>query len=833
MMGPRKVAAWFAGILVSTGLVVAGFFPHRFPEAQRSIRCTLMDCWGDPAMVVTPTSIDFASLVQSGAADTRHLPAELKFDSPSSARYLPSGWNPVRQSRQPGGETTWTRNTQGPAAVVEVPIAHRAPLTVMIDAAVIPSAHSPRQYLTFLWNDEFLFRTQVAENGRDIRLSIPVERQNHGLNTLTLLPHFWLAQAGDNPDDPDTKPGVQIRGFRFQGAAVVSSPAPATVHDGSNIRQGAGTTTAFYLSLPDAAVLRGSVAAVGEPGIGEGTAVLALKRDGEEEKVLGRWTSEELKSAGAIPLSVDLAAFAGEWAALSLSVSGRDPSGAGDDSALRVEWQNLRIAGSTSAIGKVAARKPDTAPNVVVVLFDTLRADFTEPIGGREARTPNMNRLAAKGVTFVNATSNASSTRPSVATLLTGLVPTVHNVNILESALPAKAPYLPAVLQEAGYVTIGISDNPHISEQFGFARGFDQFAALAGDVGHQEKRRTVRPEELAAHTWETAVAPTLAKNGSRPFFLYLHEIDPHFPYDAPPPFDSPRDFGYRGALLAQADTAIQTLKGLSTYEKELLRLDQNILLLDLFNRGRTRVEDADIRYLRSRYAAEVSYMDAYLGWVMNKLVADHLDKNTLFVFVSDHGEEFFEHGFWTHGPNTYRGAIHVPLIASMPGVLPTGVQSKVHAELVDVVPTILDLAGVARPALSQGRSLVPHALATGDFADGDPAFAVADDQFVFGPDGKTADVIRGQQMVQVGPWKLLRDSRTTGSERGYGYALYNLDQDPEESVNLWASRPVTGNALKQALEIASSRDAATTLEAPTPEIDETTRDQLRALGYLQ
>lgn len=767
--------------------------------------------------------VEFAEMVSTGVADTRTVPTAIPLDATSSA-YLPSGWNHPRRTDGAGVASFWMRSTRGPAAVVEIPIASPGPLTLKLKSRSLTVANAPLQAVTFLWNDKVLARRTVQEEGSDVQLVIPVESQLRGLNTLALLPHFWVGRAGDFANVRDVKAGVEVLSLELStpNGRPPSSPARAT--DPNTVVQPSGTVTSLYSLVPNHAVVHGAIGLPSESH-GDGvSAALVLRRDGEAETILGEWASSSLNSGKPTPFRFDLAPYSGQAVSLSFIVSESQASGAA------VEWRGVKIEGERAVVEATPAPKPDKPVNVVVILFDTLRADAIGVYGRPNARTPNMDRFAGTGVLFENATSNSSSTRPSVATLLTGLSPAVHNVNILDTGLPEQVPYLPAILQGAGYTTIGVSDNPNISKNWGFSRGFGHFSEVFGDDDYQKLRTQGRAEELAEHTWAKFVAPFLAQSGAKaaPFFLYLHAIDPHFPYDVGPPDRMPEDFGYRGALLADPDSVVG-----GEDVPLLVRYSQTTSLRNLLNRGRTVVGPADLRYLRSRYQAEVAYMDGFLGPILTRLNEVAPDRDSLVIFLSDHGEEFLEHGRWTHGPAAYQESVHVPLVMSYPPLLPAGRRSPVVAQLLDVTPTVLDIAGLERPVGMQGRSLVRYASAGREHGDPESASVLADRVFLAKREGELVQRRHRQRAIRIRDWKLVAAERRDSSDPVRRYELFDLSADPAETVNLWAARPILGNALRQAMSMEAVLDSRVVFEAPLPEVDEDTKNRLRALGYLQ
>jgi arylsulfatase A-like enzyme len=313
-------------------------------------------------------------------------------------------------------------------------------------------------------------------------------------------------------------------------------------------------------------------------------------------------------------------------------------------------------------------------------------------------------------------------------------------------------------------------------------------------------RKAGGPQAKAEAVWSRLVQPFVERHPDQPFFLYLHEIDPHGPYQPLPPYDSMYDFGYAG------------------------RLSSHSQVLRAINSGDVPLDDIDLRYLLSQYDGEISFMDAYLGWILDHLSETGLAKNTLVVLLSDHGEEFMEHGHLTHMTTVYDEVLRVPLIFSLPGVLPQGRRVEGTAELTDVAPTVLDLLGIDTPASFQGRSLL-GAMTDADAADSSrPAFAMVS----VGPWRRDS--------VRLGGYKLLREERV-GSAQPPDHQLFDIRRDPGETIDLWSREPVVGGALAHLLRAHRAAAEAAPVDSPSQitldELDPKIRENMRMLGYIE
>lgn len=298
--------------------------------------------------------------------------------------------------------------------------------------------------------------------------------------------------------------------------------------------------------------------------------------------------------------------------------------------------------------------------NVLLVTFDTTRADRLQSYGNSRIKTPTLNQLAQDGVQFNSAFSAAPITAPSHSTIHTGLYPLAHGFrdNGL-FVLGDEHLTLAEILKSNGYATAAsIGAYPLISK-FGLNQGFDLYDDhLTGHVEDYLGQRAVPKERLffderrAAQVNE-AIEPWLSEHAGRPFFAWVHYFDPHQPFEPPPPFDQ--------------------------------------------------------EYADDLYDGEIAYSDSRLGRLLQHLDAlGELDR-TLIVMTADHGEGLGEHNEETHAVLAYDTTLHVPLIIRAPrdsGLL-RGQQIDQHVGNIDVLPTILDLLGIDIPEAVQGRSLRP------------------------------------------------------------------------------------------------------------------------------
>ena len=487
-------------------------------------------------------------------------------------------------------------------------------------------------------------------------------------------------------------------------------------------------------------------------------------------------------------------------------------------------------------------------PNVLFVGVDTPRAARVGALGGG-ARTPRLASLASEAVVFDHATTPRAKTTPAVASLMTGLYPHDHQVRDLTTPLGDDVPVFAEALREAGYSTGAIIGNFVLqAELSGLERGFDLWVedlpAHTGVPPHDVPFRSatsITDGALAALGLGPAAAdgagPTRAfVREERPWFLWLHYMDPHGPYEPPAAFRHPAD---EPPELIPPPPA----PGVDAFHR------QWVAEYNVPEAARTPL-GVDARLVRELYDDEVRYVDDELGRLFAALRrAGELD-NTLVVFVADHGESLGEHDYWfEHGRYAYEATCHVPLFLRFPPTMrdaPTPGLRHGDISVTDIVPTLTEVLRLAplRPPF-RGRSGVHGrsraSLLLADSPRPHPVFCEKVER------AEKAKAIQSKA-ARIGDWKLIR--RYTHLEdpvRGepqlmvLSEELYELGSDPGETQNLVQAVPAEApfDQLQAALLEFSAADAhfaelARLLQRRRDELgreDPETLRALRALGY--
>jgi arylsulfatase A-like enzyme len=303
--------------------------------------------------------------------------------------------------------------------------------------------------------------------------------------------------------------------------------------------------------------------------------------------------------------------------------------------------------------------------NVLLVLEDTLRADRLSAYGHERPTSPVKERLAAGGILFEHAFSQTTQTRPSCPSMMTSLYPTATGVWNFQQMLDERYLTMAEVLRSQGFVTGALLQNPNAGPAAGLHQGFSTVA----DSG-----------STAEGLYGTDAIRWLERHGDRNFFLYLHVLDPHGVYEPGPPFDA----WYREASNGRAA------------EPDRQRMDP------------PWVEQPTVEGRRLLYDGEIRQNDHHFGRFLEHLEAMGLREDTVILFVSDHGEHLGERQWWRHHPPAFIQVVRIPLIVSYPRGLTRPRTVRHPVQLMDVMPTVLELAGIdARALPMQGDSLVP------------------------------------------------------------------------------------------------------------------------------
>jgi len=491
------------------------------------------------------------------------------------------------------------------------------------------------------------------------------------------------------------------------------------------------------------------------------------------------------------------------------------------DARVSARFAVLLVLAPCAACGEADAVARDGRPNLLIVSLDSVRRDALGAYGARydgRSPTPHLDRLAAEGVRVEDAHSTTSWTLPAHVTLFTGVPELVHGVEQDGQAIGAATTTLAERLREQGYHTAGVYSGPYLDGRFGFARGFEHWRAGYGpelaaaaaasaralervhglaDSEPRERRyaeleRSAEAEgalERASHRDSSSRSVTelaleelaAVADDSRPFFLFAHYFDAHYDYVPPPPHDA-LDPGYAGTIDGR------------DFARRL---------------GAPPPAPRDLAHLRALQAGELEWIDAEVGRLLAELERRGLSENTLVVVVSDHGEEFGEHGGLGHRRTLFEEAVRVPMLFRFPGRLASGVHAG-PLSLAAVTPAVLGLLAGARDLPAPESSALAR--------------------LVLSPTGKREDA-RVLEAFRAGSIKILREQ---GLQAGRATLRWtDLAQHPEERDSDWSSDFGDAHA-RTALDLYRSEYARLAEARRAPARTAKTDDLLaafRGLGY--
>ena len=428
----------------------------------------------------------------------------------------------------------------------------------------------------------------------------------------------------------------------------------------------------------------------------------------------------------------------------------------------------LALAASSFAVAPKGSALASRAPNIILITLDTTRADRMGFLGSHRGLTPNLDALARESSIFTRAYAHVPLTPPSHASILTGTYPQFNQVNEMQSPLAVDLPYAPEILKAHRYRTAAFlgsivfqATGPYAP---GFDRGFQTYDAGfhnagAGEDPYHSIRR--RGEDVVAHAlaW-------LKQHPEGPFFVWVHFYDAHDPYDPPEPYKS--------------------------------------------------------RYAAEPYDGGIAYEDAAVGKLLRQLKLRGLYDGTVMAVMADHGESLGAHGEDTHGVFLYDETIQVPLLIKLPHATTAGKKIDDRVELVDVLPTLLQEAGIEVPKEVQGVSLLGLIKASG--AKGNSAVGEGSERAAYAE----SDYPR----TEYG-WSALRSLRS--GKYLYIQAprreLYNHAADPAAGHNLAASSVAVADTLERQLD-AFRQKTSSSREVPRAALDLEAQEALGALGYM-
>lgn len=514
-------------------------------------------------------------------------------------------------------------------------------------------------------------------------------------------------------------------------------------------------------------------------------------------------------------VAVDLDELAGRDVTLRLAVTADDPGTLGF-------WGSPVVRNRVDPAARYGAAasngRPGPPQGVIFILADTLRRDHLSVYGHDRETSPLIDRLASQGALFQDTLAQGTWTKVSTASLFTSLYPSTVGVFDLPDRVPSSATTLAEVYRRAGFATLGFSSVSFTGKQSNLHQGYETLKETVSFDFNKTARKYV-----------DRLLPWIEDHRNERFFVRLHFFDPHSPFEPAAPYDAmwTEPSSHRKLKEKVVPTIVNPAR-------KALQLPSRQEVLDAVGDV-----DAYVAGEMGWYDGSIRAMDRELSRLFERLGELGLDEKTLVVFTADHGEEFLEHGRMFHGQSVYGELTNVPLIFRYPGVVPEGARIDETVQLLDVMPTLLDLSGLEIPRGVQGQSLLPLlARAAGPSwhnANGEswrprPAISerppIANATEPFDAASSTAIVYDG--------WKLVvhREPREGVPER----ELFRHREDPLDAHDIAAEHPDVVERLEAMLD-AWRREAEA---ARLPGDDEAQAEmspeeihRLRSLGYLK
>lgn len=701
----------------------------------------------------------------------------IDFGSPARMKYTAGNWKTGWGSDGKDADVTFTRAVSTTARVF-LPIEQVGGATLRLRMKSVGT----KSVMLFLNNKPLPTVTLVGDAFSNYDVAIPADMIDVGENHL-LLRFGGTVKVGNEDvavamDSIRVLPTAAPPGDASDVLPQYTKLTRDVTIDGSvrkSIVLRGASRVSWYIDVPQGAKLSlgvGNIATAAPSPTPVNTKIVVTPEGGQATELYAgalnaTWTNKVLP----------LTPFVGQVVRLDLVADA--PATA------EVAWASPAIL-----VPKAPTVTPKQAHNVVVLLIDTMRADKLKPFNpATRVQTPVIDQIAREGTVFLNAQSPENWTKPSVASVLTGLYPMTHKAKESASRLADAALMVSEVFKQSGFSTATFLANGYVSDKFGFDQGWDHYTNYI----RENKSTTAQNVFGETATW-------IEKHKAERFFVYIQTIDPHVPYDPPDEF----------LKLYDAEEYTGGVKPRSTAD-QLEQAKRNPPAITFTARDRQRLE--------ALHDGEISYHDRQLGVFIERLKALGLYDNTLFVVVADHGEEFHDHGSWGHGHSVYQELLHVPFMARLPGAVPAGKSIRETVGTLDVSPTVLSAAGVAIPPVMEGVDRVGH---MNGIVPSLPAVAFS-------------DFLDDRRVIRAGRWKLIM--------RGVNTTLFDLESDPHELKELRIeNHPIAMRYCRVLLGqflgatdrrnwLAAEQGHSVNLAGEAAEMDEATKAGLKAIGY--
>ena len=466
-------------------------------------------------------------------------------------------------------------------------------------------------------------------------------------------------------------------------------------------------------------------------------------------------------------------------------------------------------------------------PNIILISIDTLRQDHVSCYGYYKTTTPNIDRLASEGTIYKNNFSTGVWTPPGHASMLTGLYVSEHGV-YGERRLSDDIPTIATILKENGYQTAGFVNNSQVGALVGFDKGHDTFVEVWKGISSRSKveryfkgairqvKKRLGYEDMGASRTNELVKEWILNtiDPNRPFYLFIHYIEPHNPLIPPQPYK---------------DRYLSDKRFIDVDRDKIKKVAHNPLIC--FTEMIT-LNPVEIDILKALYDAEIEYTDSKIGEIMNVLKEKDIYDNSMIMITSDHGEHFGEHNLWSHTASLYNEILHIPLIIKYPKGIECKKEVYHYTQSIDIFPTVMDIVSISKKEVMDhsGVSLV-HNNNGNKFHDF--VFAEWEGRIPYFVQTRLKDP---QSSLNAGRftnkmWTIIGEQykyilTSDGKEE-----LYNVKKDKSEIDNLIDQNQEDADMMKKKLERWMS-EAKRNSDNDRRVVDDEVRKNLEGLGYL-
>jgi arylsulfatase A-like enzyme len=718
--------------------------------------------------------IDLVSQLETAETSTV-LTSSLDFGTGEAKPHLVYGFHWIKRTTEEGDTFLWSH---GNGAKLSFDIVTPETLELSFRCRPNQQLDFAINQLILKVNDHDIGRVDLQDDWSEYRVPIPKEFVCSGQNQLTIGYDALRDLRATRPRDWPLMVGWDW----LRVDSVIERPRRLTENGRDSLLLPPGSTASYYLKLRPGSVLEtGEITPLVNPGQAvEPTRLEVSVQTQASSKIVNSSFPPGGQQSLSLPVNSDP-----EVVKLSLSPRSEEPD-APRTTGLKLQ---PRVLDPLPVANQVSTPKQSRRPNIVLYLVDTLRADHVGCYGYDKPTTPRLDEFAADATLFTRMQAQSSWTKTSVASIVSGELPRTHGVLSFEDVLDS--PYsLAEMLREHGYATGGFNTNSWVTKEFGYARGYDHYDTQSGQPSAEVNVRVLK--------WLDSLST------ENPFFLYVHTLDPHDPYNPPDE--------YRKALGPDVDPQLgpRTLK-----------------VLRSIKRRETSPSPQLIADLSALYDGEIASNDNSFGLLLKALKERGLYEDTLIIFVSDHGEEFGEHGWWQHGASLYNEVLNVPLVIRFPDSLGRGRSVKKLVSHVDILPTVLDCLGAEAPTELPGQSLLPMVEFPERHRPDRTVFSTLELTLVAEANPAGFDNSMKLDGIIEDGHKLIRTWQHEQSGICLPIELYDVINDPHETS------PLDTSPILQGYLLARIRRMVNSATVNTLEVDpELVKDRLKSLPYL-